>query len=114
MPQCDIRRYRGNSHESLMHLNSLQTQYILHVVDARILSDDPLGGAESAIGEGVAAAGFVGQLHAFAVSGEDDGVISYHIAAAQGVDANLGAGALAGDALAAVAQRILELQLADA
>jgi len=46
----------------------------------------------------------VGQLHALAEGGEHDGVVSDDVAAAEGVDADLGLGAFAGDALAAVAE----------
>src|SRR5579859_4352564 len=87
---------------------SLQPQYILHVVKAGLLLHEPLGGAEGAVGESVAAGGFVREFHPFATVGEDDGVVAHDIAAADGVNADLGAGAFAHDALAAVAEGLLK------
>ena len=88
---------------------SLQPQHVLHGVNAGTFPDDPLRGAQRPVGKGVTAAGLVGQLHALAVVGENDGVIPDHIATAQGMDADLSAGALAGDALPPVPERLLQL-----
>ena len=62
----------------------------------------PLRGSQSPAGKGFAAAGFVRQLHAFALRGVDDGVIADHIAAANRMDADLVVRAFADDSLASV------------
>lgn len=43
---------------------------MLHGVEAGFLAENPLGGAEGAVGESVSAAGFVGEFKAFSGSGE--------------------------------------------
>jgi hypothetical protein len=55
----------------------------------------------------------VGEFDAFAIGGEDDGMVADDVAAADGMDADLGSSAFAGDALAAVAEGFSELDLAD-
>ena len=72
---------------------------------------DPLRGAECAVGEGLAAAGLVCEFHPLAIRGEDDRVIAHHVAAADGVDADLAAGAFADYAFAAVTEDFLQLDL---
>src|SRR6266705_2072741 len=90
---------------------SCQSQHSLHVVDAGFLADDPPGGAQGAVGEGLPAAGFVGQFQSFAVRGKDDGMVADDVAATQRVHANLVVGPFAGEPVAAVAKRLLELEL---
>ena len=92
--------------------SSLQPQHVLHVVDASWFVGEPAGGADGTVGEGVAAAGFVGELDALADVGEDDGVVADDIAAADGVDADLGFGAGSDITEAAVATVGVILQLA--
>lgn len=74
----------------------------LHGVESGFLAENPLGGAEGAIGESVSAAGFVGEFEAFSGSGEQNGVIADNIAAAQGVQADFIFVSGADDSLAAV------------
>ena len=91
-------------HPSSFRLHpSFQSQHVLHVVEPRGLAVRPERGAAGTTGKGLAAGGFVGQLHALALRGVDDGVVAHDIAAADGVHADLGVGALAHDAMPAVA-----------
>ena len=55
----------------------------------------------------------VREFEAFAGSGKENGVIAHHIASAEGVQADLFGGALAGDALSPVASDIAELPTPD-
>ena len=71
-------------------LASCQSQYVLHVVDARLLPDDPLGGAQGAAGKDAAVAGLVREFQAFAQGSKHHGVVADNVAAAQGMDAHLG------------------------
>src|SRR5690606_19414432 len=86
---------------------SAQAEHVLHVVNAGRFLRDPGGGAHGAAREDAAVGGLVGELQTFAERGEHDGVVADDVAAAQGVDADLGGGAFAGDALAAVAERVV-------
>src|SRR4051794_34264133 len=91
---------------------SFQTEYVLHVVDAGFLADDPLGRTQSTSCENSAIARLVSQLHAFAKRGKHDRVIADDVTAAQSVNTHLRGSALAGDALPAMAQRVrVELPL---
>ena len=72
------------------------------MVEAGGASGDPSGGAQGADGEGVARGGAVGQLQAFAVGGEENGVVADDVAAADGMEADFLFGAFADEAGAAV------------
>ena len=72
------------------------------MVEAGGASGDPGGGAQGADGEGVARGGPVGQFQAFAVGGEEDGVVADDVAAADGMEADFLFGAFADEAGAAV------------
>ena len=63
---------------------------------------DPLGGAESAGGEGIPTRGAVGQFKPLADGGKMDGVIAHDIAAAQRVHADHAPGARSHVAVAAM------------
>ena len=63
----------------------------------------PLGGAEGAAGEGVAAGGFVGEFEALARRGVDHRVIADHVTAADGMDADFVIGSFADNAGTSVA-----------
>ena len=65
----------------------------------------PLRGAQGATGKGLAAGGPVGQFQPFPGGGKNNGVIAHHVAAAQGVDADFRAGALAHQSFAAMTQQ---------
>src|SRR5580693_4027478 len=70
----------------------LEPQHILHVVDSWTLADDPLGGAQCAVGKSFATGCLVSQFHALAIGGKDDRVVAHHIATAEGVHADFVAG----------------------
>ena len=99
---------RGHGWEGL-----LQSEDVLHVVDTGGTAGDPGGSAQGTVGEGVTVAGLVGEFDAFAIGGEDDGMVADDVSATDGMDADLGSSAFAGDALAAVAEGFSELDLAD-
>ena len=64
---------------------------VLHIVDAAgLLGADPAGGAQSAVGEILAGMGVMGQLDAFARAHIVHGMHAHYVAAAQGLDADLG------------------------
>src|SRR5580704_13204693 len=90
-----------------------QAEHVLHVVEAGLLFDEPLRGAKSAIGERLAARGFVRQFEALTVGGEDDGVVADDIAAANRVNADLRRSSFADKALAAVTGDFIKLLLAE-
>lgn len=90
-----------------------QTQHIFHVVKSRRLAPQPFGGADGAVGEDFAAAGFVGEFKAFAGGGVDDGVVADDVAAAEGVEADFAFGAFADVAVAAVGDVLLVGEVAD-
>src|SRR6185503_326783 len=81
------------------------------VVNAWLLPDDPLRSAQRSISKRVTAAGLMGQLQALAIGREDDRVIPDDVAAAESVDANLRVRALARNAVTAMAEGLLELEL---
>ena len=85
---------------------------MLHGVEAGVLAENPLGGAEGAVGESVSAAGFVGEFEAFSGSGEQDGVIADDVAAAQGMHADFVFGSGSDDSLAAVFQGVVWREIA--
>ena len=64
---------------------------------------EPRGGAQRPGGERLAAGGAVHEFEAFARVGEQHRVFAHHVAAADGVHADLPGGARADQALAAVA-----------
>src|SRR4051812_16362960 len=79
---------------------SFQAKDVLHVVDAGRLAYDPLRRAEGTAGEDAAIAGLVRELEALTERGIHDGVVADDVAAAEGVHADLGRLALAGDSVA--------------
>ena len=85
-----------------------QSQNVLHIVQPR-LAVDPNCGADGAGGEGHAAAGFVGDFDAFAVGGEEGGVVADDVACADGSEADGGRIAWAGVAFAAVNGALFEV-----
>lgn len=85
---------------------------MLHGVESGFLAENPLGGAEGAVGKSVSAAGFVGEFEAFSGGGEQDGVIADDVAAAQGVQANFIFGSGADDSLASVPQGFVRREIA--
>lgn len=89
-----------------------ESEDVEHIVEAWCLLGEPGGGAEGAVSEGMAVGGFVSELDSFSVSGEDDGVVSDDVAAAQGVDTDFGGGAFADEALAAVAEGGMRVKVA--
>ena len=78
-----------------------QSQNVLHIVQT-CFAVDPNCGADGAGGEGHAAAGFVGDFDAFAVGGEEGGVVADDVACADGGKTDGGRIARAGVAFAAV------------
>lgn len=90
----------------------VEAENVLHGVEAGFLAENPLGGAEGAVGESVSAAGFVGEFEAFSGSGEQDGVIADDVAAAQGMHADFIFGSGADDSLAAVFQGVVWREIA--
>lgn len=85
---------------------------MLHGVEAGFLAENPLGGAEGAVGKSVSAAGFVGEFEAFSESGEQNGMIADDVAAAQGVHADFVFGSGADDSLAAVPEGFVQREIA--
>ena len=75
---------------------------MLHGVEAGVLAENPLGGAEGAVGESVSAAGFVSKFESFSGGGEQDGVIADDVAAAQRVQADFIFGSGSDDSFASV------------
>ena len=65
-----------------------QAEHILHAVEAWPLFREPLGGANSAAGEGVAAVGAVDEFESLADAAEDDGVLADDVAGADGKQRN--------------------------
>jgi hypothetical protein len=70
----------------------------LHVVEAGILVECPLGGTKSAFGKRVPARGLVGQFNSLADICKNNGMITDNIASPYGVHADLGGSALANHA----------------
>lgn len=85
---------------------------MLHGVEAGVLAENPLGGAEGAVGESIPVAGFVGEFEAFSGSGEQDGVIANDVASAQGMQADFIFGSGADDSLASVPQGFVRREIA--
>ena len=85
-----------------------QSQNILHIVQT-CFAVDPNCGADGAGGKGHAAAGFVGDFDAFAVGGEEGGVVADDVACADGGKADGGRIARAGVAFAAVNGALFEV-----
>src|SRR5512139_1870585 len=86
-----------------------QAEDVAHPVPPHRLVGQPQSSADGAAGEAVAALGAVAELEALADAGEDHGVVTDDVAAAQGDDADLLVGALADDALAGQADAALEV-----
>ena len=61
---------------------SVQSQHILHAVQPGLFSRQPLGGADGAAGEGVAAVGAVDEFEALADAAEDHGMFADDVAGA--------------------------------
>ena len=97
----------------LGRIGSVQAQDILHAVNAGSLADHPIRGPKRSLGKRVATAGLVGQFDPLPHRGEEDGVVSHHIAAAHRVNTNFRGRAGADDAVPTVAQRVVQLDLAD-
>ena len=82
-------------------LTVVQPEYVLHIVQTRF-AVYPNCGADGTGGKGHAAAGFVGDFHAFAVGGEEGGVVADDVACADGGKADGGRIARTGVAFASV------------
>ena len=79
-----------------------EAEHVLHVVETGRLILEPKGGADGPAGEGETRGCLVGEFDAFAVGGEDHGMIAHDIAAAQRVHADFTGFARAYVAAAAV------------
>lgn len=90
--------WMGAAHDGLV----CEAQNILHVVEAGGFVCQPESGADGTGREGHATGGFVGELEALAICSVHDGVVAHDIATAHGVHADLGLGACANQAVAAV------------
>lgn len=99
--------------ERLVRMGSEQAQHILHAVDPWSLADHPRRCPECSLGKSVTAAGLVGQLHPLSHRGKKDRVVSHHIAAPHRVNADFRGRSGADDAMPTVAQRVLQLNLAN-
>ena len=113
MPVARLRAFR--SPFSVLRFPVLgfsEAENVCHIVEAGGAALEPLGGFEGALGEGGAGGGLVGELDALFVCGEDDGVVTDDGAAAEGVDGDLSARALADDAVAAVDGLVIEVDAA--
>ena len=88
-----------------------KAEHILHAVEAGRLADDPPRRAQGAGSEGLAAGSFVRQFEPFALAGEDHGVISDNIAAANRVNPNLGVRPLADHSRAAMREILAGIEV---
>ena len=80
----------------------VQTEYVLHIKQAVLMTAQPHGGANGTGGEGHAAGRFVGDFYSLAFGGKQCGVVTHHVAAAYGGKAYGLRVARAGVAFAAV------------
>ena len=77
---------------------SVQVEHVSHVIQAGRTVCQPGGRARGALGEGHPAGGAVGDFDAFAVVGEQDGMVADDVAGTDGGEADGVALALADDA----------------
>lgn len=89
-------------------LTVVQPEYVLHIVQTRF-AVYPNCGADGTGGKGHAAVGFVGDFHAFAVGGEEGGVVADYVACADGGKADGGRIARTSVAFAAVNGALFEV-----
>src|SRR5262245_26700984 len=82
--------------------NPSQSQHILHAVETGLLLGQPLGGANSAAGEGVAAVGAVNEFKSLADAAEDNRVLADDVTSADRKERNFFLGPFTDDAFAAV------------
>lgn len=98
-----IQEWTAFSKQFWFGLDSIvEAENVLHGVEAGVLTENPFGGAEGAVGESVSTAGFVGKFETFSGGGEQDGVIADDVAAAQRVQADFIFGSGADDSFASV------------
>ena len=91
----------------------VESENVLHVVQAGGFTMGPFSSAEGASGEGVATGSFVGEFDTFADGGIDHGVIADDIAAADGVHPDFVRSAFSDDAESAVADIVVVLEFAN-
>ena len=70
----------------------------MHGIDTRRLRDYPVSGSQSTGGKDSSISGSMGELDAFAFSGEPNEVVAHHVSTPQGMRANLVSRAFADDA----------------
>jgi hypothetical protein len=92
---------------------SVQTQNILHAVNARSFAHYPTGRSQCSLRKRVPAARLVGQLHPLTHGGKKDRVVSHHITTPHRMDADLGGSTGPNDAVATVTQGFLQLNFAN-
>src|ERR1044071_1763404 len=70
--------------DSDMSGRNLKPEHVLHAVQAGLLSGDPAGGAERAVGKSIAAVGAVDELETLADAAENHRVLADDVAGADG------------------------------
>lgn len=90
----------------------LEIQYILHIIKTVGGILQKFSGTQRTFGEGVAAGSLVGEFDPFTAGNEDHGVVTDHVAAAEGVHTDFSGGAFADFSGSAVADGFIVIPVA--